>query len=62
MSNQCMWNSSPWQAWNAMRYWTKISKNEKGGHSDMSQGKHKGCSLERQAGYVHSDKHAHSPC
>jgi len=21
-----------------MRYWTKISKNEKGGYSDMSQG------------------------
>jgi len=39
----------------------QISKNEKGGHSDMSQGNPKGCSLERQAGCVHSDKHARSP-
>jgi len=34
-----MWNSLPRQAWNATRYWTKISKNEKGGHRDTSQGK-----------------------
>ena len=40
----------------------QISKNEKGGHSDMSQGNPKGCSLERQVGCVHSDKHARSPC
>ena len=33
-----MWNNSPWQAWNVTRYWTKISKNEKGGHSDTGQG------------------------
>jgi len=45
-----------------MRYWTKISKNEKGGHSDTSQGNPKGCSLERLVGCVHSDKHARSPC
>ena len=62
MENQCVWNSSPWQMWNAKRYWTKISKNEKGGHSNMSQGNPKGCLLERQEGCVHSDKHAHSPC
>ena len=48
-------------AWNTTRYRTKISKNEKGGHSDTSQGNPKGCSLERQAGCVHSDKHARSP-
>jgi hypothetical protein len=60
MTNQCVWNSSPWQARNAMRYWFKISKNEKGGHSDTSQGKSKGCSLQRQAGCVHSDKPARS--
>jgi len=47
---------------NAMSYWTKISKNEKGGHSDTSQGNSKGCLLERPAGCVHSDKHARSPC
>ena len=40
-----------------MRYWTKISKNEKGGHSDTGQGNPKGCSLERQVGCVHSDEH-----
>jgi len=62
MKIQCMWNCSPWQAWNAMRYWTKISENEKGGHSDTSQGNPKGCSLERQAGCVHSVKYACSPC
>jgi hypothetical protein len=39
----------------------KTSKNEKGGHRDTSQGNPKGCSLERQAGCVHSVKHAHSP-
>jgi len=60
--NQCVCNSSRWQAWNATRYWTKISKNEKGGHSDTSQGNPKGCSLERQGGCVHSDKHARSSC
>ena len=54
----CVCNSSPWQAWNALRYWTKISENEKGRHSDMSQGNRKGCSLKRQAGCVHSDKHS----
>ena len=59
---QCMWNSSPWQVWNAMRYWTRISKNEKGGHSDTSQGNPRGCSLERQVACVHSDKHARSRC
>jgi len=59
--NQCVWNSSPWQVWNATRYWTKISKNGKGGHSNTSQGNPKACSLERQAGCVHSDKHARSP-
>ena len=40
----------------------KSLKMKKGGHSDMSQGNPKGCSLERQAGCVHSDKHARSPC
>jgi len=45
-----------------MRYWTQISENEKGGHSDTSQGNPKGRSLERQVGCVHSDKHARSPC
>ena len=57
-----MWNSLPWQAWNAMRYWTKISKDEKGWHSNTSQGNPKDCSLEKQAGCVHSDKRAGSPC
>ena len=36
--------------------WTKISKNGKGGHRNP-----KGCSLERQAECVYSDKHAHTP-
>jgi len=40
----------------------KSLKMKKGGHSDMSQGNPKGCSLERQAGWVHSVKHACSPC
>ena len=50
------------EAWNATRYWAKIPKNEKGGHSDMNKGNRKGCSLERQAGCVHSYKHARTPC
>jgi hypothetical protein len=37
------------------------SLDEKGEHSDTSQGNRKGCSLEKQAGCVHSDKHAGSP-
>ena len=60
--SKCVWNSSPWQVWNATRHWTKIFENEKGGHSNMSNRNPKGCSLERQVGCVHSDKHAHSPC
>src|SRR5215469_734421 len=42
-----------------MRYWTKISENEKGGHSDTGQGNPKGCSLERQADvYILTNMHA----
>jgi len=51
-----------WREWNATIYWAKISKNEKRGHSDTSQGNPKSCLMERQAGCTHSDKHARSRC
>ena len=39
----------------------KSLKMKRGGHSNTSQGNPKGCLLERQAGCVHSVKHARSP-
>ena len=54
-----MWNSSPWQESNTTRYWTKISKNEKEGHSDTSQGNPKAVRWkDRQDVYILTNTHA----